>query len=137
VARLVVPPLRERPEDVTALIRHFVMELTGSQELPFHPTQLEAFERHHWAGNVRELRNVVESTLAMGGAEPALGPPSQAPSAPLRPYKEARAQVVDAFERSYLPQLIAACDGNASEAARRAQMDRAYLLSLLKRHGLR
>ncbi len=138
VARLVVPPLRDRPDDIVPLIHHFAEELTGSASMPFHPAQLEAFTTHHWAGNVRELRNVVEATLAMGNLEPTFTPPADArASGPLPPYKEARAQVVDAFEKNYLGQLIAASGGNASEAARRAQMDRTYLLSLLKRHGLR
>ncbi|HMR08651.1 MAG TPA: AAA family ATPase, partial [Polyangiaceae bacterium] len=55
----------------------------------------------------------------------------------IEPYKLARAEAVSAFEREYLSRLIAECEGNASAAARRAEMDRAYLLSLLRRHGLR
>ena len=53
------------------------------------------------------------------------------------PYREARARAVSAFERSYLRKLTEACGGNASEAARRAKMDRPYLLGLLRKHGLR
>ena len=52
-------------------------------------------------------------------------------------YRVARAEAVAAFERSYLRRLIEATGGNASAAARTADMDRPYLLSLLRRHGLR
>ncbi|MCA9609201.1 MAG: AAA family ATPase, partial [Myxococcales bacterium] len=91
-------------------------------------------------GNARELRNVVEAALAMGEAGlddsgPSVGPPSE--DGPLVPYKVARADAIAAFERSYLERLIGDSEGNASEAARRAKMDRPYLLSLLRKHGLR
>jgi len=52
-------------------------------------------------------------------------------------YRDAKAEAVAAFERTYLAALIAASSNNVSEAARRAQMDRPYLIALLKRYGLR
>ncbi len=52
-------------------------------------------------------------------------------------YRDARAAALTAFEASYLKDLIARTDGNASEAARVARMDRPYLLTLLRKHGLR
>ena len=59
------------------------------------------------------------------------------PPGAIAPYRAARAEAVAAFERQYLRHLIAATGGNASAAARAAKMDRPYLLSLLRRHGLR
>ena len=53
------------------------------------------------------------------------------------PYGDARAAAIAEFERAYLEHLITLTGGNASEAARRAKMDRPYLLTLLRRHGLR
>jgi DNA-binding NtrC family response regulator len=141
VTRIVIPPLRERPEDVPALARHFVEELSGpGAPPPFDRATLAALSRQHWAGNVRELRNLVESALAVGFVTLPESRPSAPPSAPgattVR-YREARLGAIQDFERAYLGELIAACGGNASEAARRAGMDRPYLLTLLKRHGLR
>jgi DNA-binding NtrC family response regulator len=52
-------------------------------------------------------------------------------------YKEARAKALNDFERGYLARLLAATGGNHSEAARRARMDRPYLLSLLRKHNFR
>jgi DNA-binding NtrC family response regulator len=52
-------------------------------------------------------------------------------------YRDARAAAVQAFEAAFLGRLIRECRGNASEAARRASMDRRYLLDLLRKHGLR
>jgi DNA-binding NtrC family response regulator len=146
VTRVSVPPLRERRDDIEPLIRHFAEQLTGDPDAqPFDAGTLAMLIQHRWGGNVRELRNLVESALATGTvdiddwetastatcAKPldALGPEL--------PFREARAQANTIFERQYITSLIRICGGNASEAARRAQMDRPYLLSLLRKHGLR
>jgi len=145
VARIEIPPLRERPEDIEPLVTHFVTEITGQNTLPFGPRTLDALRAHRWSGNVRELRNVVEAAVAMGEVRldttrpgQGAGPEAAADvSEALAPYKEARAAVIGEFEKRYLSCLIEQCEGNASEAARRAKMDRQYLLTLLRRHGLR
>jgi DNA-binding NtrC family response regulator len=144
VARLELPPLRERLEDLPALVEHFVREITGSSEPnPFSPATIEALMRHHWSGNVRELRNVVESALLIGEVSIDNTDPTATAAAKkvepftLEPYREARARAVGEFERRYAERLLKECGGNVSEAARRGQMDRGYLLSLLKRHQLR
>ena len=149
VARVVIAPLRERPEDIEPLVRHFAERLTGdpdpSSSLGPLAGALDALRAHPWSGNVRELRNVVETALVMGEIE--LGEPGAKPAAPAprdpgdpgehASYREARARALHRFEAEYLRALIDACGGNASEAARRARMDRPYLLTLLRKHGLR
>jgi len=148
VARVEIPPLRERPEDIEALVRRFAEQLTGDPNAqPFDRQTLIALESHPWSGNVRELRNVVESAVALGSvvleAESSRAANAHQAASPLPeellalPYREARAQAVGAFEHVYLRKLTEACGGNASEAARRAKMDRPYLLGLLRKHGLR
>jgi DNA-binding NtrC family response regulator len=144
VAKILIPPLRERPEDIAALATHFVERLTGVAELgPLAPA-LEALKAHPWSGNVRELRNVVEAAIVMGELD--LGGERTSPlasvAAPssgrdIAAYRDARAAALSAFEAEYLKDLIARTDGNASEAARVAKMDRPYLLTLLRKHGLR
>ncbi len=143
-ARIVVPPLRERREDVLLLAEHFAREVTGS-EGALSAEALAMLPDQHWSGNVRELRNLVERTIAEGtSGEPgwlddATPSPAGAPPAPppAERYRDARAHAIAEFERRYLTTLIETAGGNASEAARRAQMDRPYLLSLLKKYGLR
>jgi len=139
-ARVVIPPLRERPDDVEPLVRHFVAQRQGSYDpMPFGSGTLEALAAQPWRGNVRELRNVVETALAMGGLS--LDSKALTRAGAVDPsklsYREAKAEALEQFERRYLSALIEACDGNASEAARRARMDRSHLLTLLRRHGLR
>jgi DNA-binding NtrC family response regulator len=148
VARIVIPPLRERPEDVEPLVRHFAERITGTPDPGPLAGAMDALRAHPWSGNVRELRNVVEAALVMGelalGDRPAgAAPPppasasASASTAELTSYRDARALALHRFEAEYLRALIEACGGNASEAARRARMDRPYLLTLLRKHGLR
>jgi len=143
VAKIAIPPLRERPEDVPALVAHFVEKLTGASELGPLAGALDALRAHPWSGNVRELRNVVEAAIVMGeldlgGERPVPLAAQGAPgSGAIAPYRDARSAALARFEADYLRDLIDRTGGNASEAARVARMDRPYLLTLLRKHGLR
>ncbi|MBL8743427.1 MAG: sigma 54-interacting transcriptional regulator [Myxococcales bacterium] len=137
-ARVVIPPLRERAGEVSVLARHFARELSGTEDALDAET-LAALEKQSWPGNVRELRAAVERVMAFGMAE--LGgdapPPLLPDDAEITRYRDAKATAIAAFDRGYLTHLLAASKNNVSEAARRAQMDRPYLIALLKRHGIR
>jgi DNA-binding NtrC family response regulator len=143
VVTLFVPPLRERKEDVPLLVEHFLRlaGYDGSVEAIFPPDRMASLVEHSWPGNVRELRNVVEATLVMGTPPGPLG--AAAPSNPTAvggeappTYKQARREVLDRFERDYLTTLLTHTGGNVRHASRVAQMDRSYLMKLLKDHGL-
>jgi DNA-binding NtrC family response regulator len=136
VSRIVIPPLRDRPDDIPPLVRMFVEELTGDpQAMPFGHGAIESLMMHRWSGNVRELRNVVENALAMG--ELGLADEPGASRSEPTSYRDARAAAIHRFEHTFLKSLIESCEGNASAAARRAKMDRPHLLTLLRKHGLR
>ena len=154
VLSMEVPPLRERIDDLPLLIGHFLDELghRGSLGEVFSDADLDRLERHHWAGNVRELRNLEDATLAMGETMEPLGDPRSASDGGGRhspaaanliecpiglPYNDARAQLLQEFELRYLTKLIHQAGGNVSKAARQAGMNRSHLFSLLRRHGLR
>jgi DNA-binding NtrC family response regulator len=67
--RLIIPPLRERLEDFPALIWHFVNQYAheaGRRITGLDPAMLELFAKYHWPGNVRQLRNVVRTSLILG-----------------------------------------------------------------------
>ncbi len=143
VVLLEVPALRERPEDLPALVEHFVRETGhgGALEDLISPAAMQALEKHHWPGNVRELRNLVEATLAMGEVPRFESVEAAAAADPIArvlalDYKEARRAVLEDFEKRYLVALLARAKGNVSLAAREAQMDRSHLIDLLKRHAL-
>jgi DNA-binding NtrC family response regulator len=140
VAKILIPPLRERPEDIEPLARHFVQKLTGQDDLGPLAGAIADLRAHPWSGNVRELRNVVEAAIVMGeldlGGERAVPLPPRADGS-IAPYRDARSAALTRFEAEYLRDLIDRTGGNASEAARVARMDRPYLLTLLRKHGLR
>ncbi len=149
VALLRVPALRERAEDIPLLIGHFARECghVGPIEALFPPGTLDAFAAHHWPGNVRELKNLVEASLATGEAptfdrglvDPESGELIGDPFEPLLElgYKEARATLLEAFEKRYLESVLERAGGNVSRAAREARVDRSHLIDLLKRHGMK
>ena len=145
-----VPPLRDRPDDVPLLIASCAQELghQGSISELFSDKALAEMSHYHWPGNVRELRNTVEVAMALGEesalegrrAHVELDTAEQAAlMAPLMdmPYGDARTQLLEQFEESYLSALLEKAGGNVSKAARIAQMDRSYLTALIKRRGLR
>jgi DNA-binding NtrC family response regulator len=68
VIPLPIPPLRERREDISLLVRHFLKEVSAQQEIPEKKISTEAMrvlEAHAWPGNVRELENLIERTVAL------------------------------------------------------------------------
>jgi DNA-binding NtrC family response regulator len=146
VVTLRIPPLRERSADIPLLVDHFLKECghSGGIETVLSEATLRALTSHRWPGNVRELRNWVEATLAMGES-PELSPNSVVGGGALRadanlldqPYKDARRTLLEDFEHRYLKHLLEATGGNVAQAARRAQMDRTYLIKLIQRHALR
>jgi DNA-binding NtrC family response regulator len=143
-----VPPLRERAEDIPALVAHFVTESARRCKKTirgFAPPALEALLRYPWPGNVRELENVVERAvivaredviadvtpfLAPGGADRAVVDLTL-------PFREAKARVVEEFERAYVAGVLGLHGGKLSAAARHADMDNKNLWEKMVRYGLR
>ena len=141
-AELLIPPLRERKDDIPELIRHFLLESTGHTDATlFGDKAMSALRTQRWSGNVRELRNVVEHALALGSLPQTTVPAAEhldaAEEHELHPYRDARQRVLEEFERRYLGQLLSLSGGNVSKASREARMDRSYLISLLRKHDLR
>ena len=125
-ARVVVPPLCERPDDVVALARHFLKDLSVSRKLRFSNEALQALALHYWPGNVRELRSVVR--LA---ALHALGSVVDEPVV-----REAIAELSTHATPSFAPPIEEAlrqCEGNVAAAARRLGVPRETLRDRLTR----
>jgi two-component system response regulator AtoC len=146
VVELVMPPLRERREDIPALAESFARrcaERFGLEGVRLAPELMQRLQQQEWPGNVRELENAVTRMVALSdggrlGVE-ALSP-APAPGAPEAP-EQASAPLsfreqVQAFESELLQRTLAECGGNQSEAARRLRLSRVTLLDKLKRHGL-
>lgn len=146
VVSLSLPTLRERQEDIMPLALHFLQ--TAAREYNrdvthFSPAAMKRLMAYTWPGNVRELENIVRrAVITIDGAVinssdiifDTDGPMRVGPAT--EPFKIAKARVVDAFERSYLTEVISACDGNVSKAARQAQKNRRAFFALLKKYNM-
>ncbi len=163
VARIKVPPLRARAEDVPTLAQHFAAEFGAT----LAPSVLEALGARAWPGNVRELRNAVERGVMLAGGsgvtvtalddfdddfdfddEPGDGrtgtlpgslatiPPGALVLPPGVTFQDAKQAAVETFERDYLVRLFTEANFNLSEASRRSGVHRRYLRELFKKHGL-
>jgi DNA-binding NtrC family response regulator len=146
VVVLRVPALRERSADIPILAAHFLRECghEGAPETVLPTQVLDQLRAHRWPGNVRELRNWVEATVAMGERpefplQETSGKPNDSKDGSLGhlSYKDARRTVLEDFELRYLTALLTDAGGNVALAARKAQMDRTYLIKLVQRHGIR
>ena len=151
VLPVTIPPLRERPSDIVALVQHF---LPPSETATVTPELVRELVTRPWLGNVRELRNFIERALALGPREALafVAAPAAARTAIAerpdpgawtldeqllaRPYKEVRERVFDQIERAYLKALLARTGRNITAAADTAGLNRTYLHRLLRRHDL-
>jgi transcriptional regulator with GAF, ATPase, and Fis domain len=161
VVTVSLPPLRDRPGDIELLARTFLEELgrRAGRTLSLSDRALARLQASQWPGNVRELRNFIERSVWLSEGDllqvtgllesGSVEPPSvsrrveevEAGRGPRvskeLPYKIAKQQWTEYFDEVYLPPLLERCSGNVSKAAREAQLDRAYLIRLLRRHGLK
>lgn len=147
-----VPPLRERGEDILLLADTFLRRYNhefSRNVMGFSGAAREALMAYRWPGNVRELRNVVERTVLLETKD--LIEPDSLPTAivrarppkvlgeegaPLEPFHSAKGKMVESFEKEYLERLLRACEGNVTQAALIAEMDRSSLQRLFRKHGL-
>jgi DNA-binding NtrC family response regulator len=152
VAKLRMPPLRERPGDIPLLVSHFVRKLGARYERgpkTVHPDTVQWLQEQPWPGNVRELENVVhrmylfaegpviraEPEEVGSGYHPVLRAGGAAGQSP-RSFNEARERTIHDFERRYLQSLMAETGGNVTQAARLAGKERRTLGRLLKKHRI-
>ncbi|HCE02998.1 MAG TPA: Fis family transcriptional regulator [Acidobacteria bacterium] len=149
VVPIVVPPLRDRREDVSRLSEHFLSVYAGEYGhgvKRMDPDGLAVLRQYDWPGNVRELRNVIERVVIMvpgpvvtvqdlsflETAVPASAGRSGHTSAPVRLH-DAR----DRFERDYIASALAIEHGNISRAADTLGLERSNLYRKMRAFGIR
>ena len=140
-ARIYVPPLRERLEDLPLLVEHFLTAADPARTLRDVPEELwQEFRNYRWPGNVRELKHAVQRMLITPDRVFEREPSSFAPAAPsqqnLPPLRVARREAVDSFEQAYLKALLAKADGNVTRAAALAEVSRQAIHLLMLKHRL-
>jgi len=143
MVELTVPPLKERPEDILLLARHFVQKFSHEFRKNIEgltPRACLALERYRWPGNVRELEHVIGRACML--ADDTLIDIHDLPehlthdeNVELPNLQEGVLSLAEQ-ERRILAEAIQSCNGNLSEAARKLGIGRDALRYKVKRHGL-
>ena len=147
VMPILVPPLRERPEDIPVLAEHFLESANRRCRKSLRdiaPESRQALLAYPWPGNVRELENVIERAVivakgdVLAGVERFLAPSGAHAAVDLSlPFRDAKARVVEEFERAYVAGLLDAHGGKLTTAAKHADMDPKNFSDKMVRYGLR
>jgi DNA-binding NtrC family response regulator len=140
VIPIVIPPLRQRREDIPLLVESFVERLAVEMKKRLDgvsPDAMTALMGHDWPGNVRELRNVLER-----GAVVATGPVIQVtdlgmPSRGDAPPKAGTMASLEEVEKRHVAAVLAHTGGNVSQSARILGIDRVTLYNKMRKYGIR
>ena len=147
-----LPPLRQRPEDVPLLVHHFMVDAQRTagpgRSLTISFETMRRLQAHPWQGNVRELRNYIARAAVLSGGEeldveldtdrPAtVQADSGLPVHYELPFKDAKARLVDAFEREYWRRALDQHGWNVSAAARATGLHRKSLEYLVRKLDLK
>lgn len=164
--QILLPPLRDHKEDITALTQHYVTQFCLHRKMPikgFTPEFFGVLETYDWPGNVRELNQALERAMASAGnshllypkdlpteirakmARDSVPPPGAPDDAPHSENPEGksfpqlddvRAAAVIETERTYLSDLMAHAKGDIRAATDLSGLSRARFYALLKKHGI-
>src|SRR6185312_12749378 len=142
-----LPPLRDRPDDIAPLARHFVKKVCAAERIPLKTldrSALDRLEARDWPGNVRELENTIEAAVIMSGDRPVIFPsdlrfvraaapePTPATALPLPVEGMDYQRALDDFEAGLLRQALTRVRGNKTAAAGLLGLKRTTLAAKMK-----
>ena len=147
VIHMELPPLRDRGDDMILLADTFLANLQQGEAriTGLSGEVIDCFRRYRWPGNIRELRNVIERTIALSRTKTVQlcdlpNPMREAEASTSRPVSVlaeiSREEALDNADQSYLAALLEKHKGNISQAAQQAGLSRQGMHKLLSRHGL-
>ncbi|MCP4214094.1 MAG: sigma-54-dependent Fis family transcriptional regulator [bacterium] len=146
IVSIVVPPLRDRREDIPILADHFLKKYARIYKKPIHSISAEAMKKlllYPWPGNIRQLENVLQQSLVMASG-PVIAPMDiQVPrqndlpeTEDFKKFKDAKKECINRFERTYLEKLLTDSKGDMQGAAARSGKSRTALWNLLAKYKL-
>ena len=134
-----LPPLRQRPDDILELARHFLQGLGfGSGQLKIAKDAESRLKEYHWPGNVRQLRNVIESAVVLGDGETVRASNLVFPETPETPEGETsealswRPESLEKIQKKHIRKVLEHTGGNKKKAAEILGIERCTLYSKLK-----
>jgi DNA-binding NtrC family response regulator len=152
VIQIILPPLRDRKEDIPILAQHFLEKFSRLNQKGIKGIAAEALEvlcTRDWLGNIRELENVIERGVILSRGEilqvSDLFPEDQPVSFPFRiqenifqsPFKEAKENIINNFHIEYIRRVLAKHGGNVSLAAKECGLKRPYLHRLMRDNDIK
>ena len=144
---IILPPLRERREDIPLLVAHFLDKCAAKFGMPvgrLKPTSMELLTRFDWPGNIRELENEIERAVCLAGPDQDIGVDSLSEKItavsrdePLESLADATLQqTVSRLEKKMIIQALRKSAGNRSQAARALGLTRQGLLNKIGRYAI-
>jgi len=143
---LVLPPLRDRREDIPALVAHFAAQVSaqnGWKPIPFTAEVITALQSQSWPGNVRELRNIVERLMLLAtdgqvdlSTVEAAMPKGAITASSATPASASLSDRVDAFEKEVILAALKRSHSNVSMAAKSLGLERSHLYKKAEQLGI-
>ena len=143
VLPLKLPALRERPEDILLLARHFIVKYTkeGNASKELSSRAIDKLVSYMWPGNVRELENAIERAVILSDraiiASEDICLPSTSNSVEEMSFKALKRHAITEFESGYIRRLLASSEGNISQAAKAAKKNRRAFWQLMRKHNIK
>lgn len=143
IVSLVLPPLRDRLDDILLIASHFLSQYADEFDKPQPQFSKEAIEKlllYDWPGNVRELEHVILRAVVLSEQNvieaseidlPDSQPPQQSES-----FQKAKSRIVAQFEKSYIERLLLSHGGNITRAANASQKNRRTFWQLIRKHRI-
>ena len=144
VVQIIMPPLRDRMEDVPLLADFFLnyfKEETGMKDVTLSEAAVDKITQYNWPGNIRELRNAMERAVVMGNGKTIL--PDDLPIVTKRksgaafPMGLSLQEAMDWFKKEYISLNLKQTGGNRSRAAERLDIQRTYLSRLISKYKIK
>jgi len=138
VISIVIPPLRERKEDIPELARHFVKKyslLLSRDVKDISTTAMEMLTAYTWPGNVRELENLIERAVILSDSA-AIGPDDLALPAEPKPNGSGEHVSLVDMEREHILKVLEETGGNQSRASQVLGIDRKTLYNKIRKYGI-
>ena len=143
VIPLVLPPLRDRRDDIPLLANHFLARYAdefNKNVIGFSPDLLRVMLNYEWPGNIRELEHVIQRAVVMSDKEllglADVSLPGSNQTLPENSFNETKAGMIARFERNYIDELLRTHQGNISKAARAVRKDPRALRRLIRKHNI-
>jgi DNA-binding NtrC family response regulator len=145
VMHVELPPLRERGTDINLFAEHFLQQVArrhGTDAPRLDTRSLAWLHTYPWPGNIRELENLLEREFLLADSAPVLVLSAVEKSAavseqdPAWNYRQAKARVVEEFDRGFLERLMRHAEGNVTVAARTSGKERRDLGRLLRKYSI-